>query len=170
MAINAIAIDGANRKWIATQTSGVYLISSDNQETLEHFTLDNSPLPSNNVISLAIDSHNGTVYIGTERGLMAYGGVSTQGSESFSNVYAYPNPVRPGYEGSVVITGLQTNSRVKITDLKGNLINEGRSLGGQYSWNLQNGRGRRVDSGIYLLFGSSEDGSEGVATKIMVVN
>lgn len=168
--INAIAIDGANRKWIATQTSGVYLISADNQETLEHFTLDNSPLPSNNVISLAIDSHNGTVYIGTERGLMAYGGVATQGSESFSNVYAYPNPVRPDYEGSVTVTGLQTNSTVKITDVQGNLINEGRSLGGQYSWNMQNARGRRVDSGVYLVFGSSENGSEGVVTKIMIVN
>lgn len=168
--INAIAIDGANRKWIATQTSGVYLISSDNQETLQHFTLDNSPLPSNNVISLAIDSQTGTVYIGTDRGLMAYGGVATQGAESFSNVYAYPNPIRPDYEGSATITGLQTNSRVKITDVKGNLINEGRSLGGQYSWNIQNGRGRRADSGIYLVFGSSEDGSEGVVTKIMVIN
>lgn len=168
--INAIAIDGANRKWIGTQTSGVYLISADNQETLEHFTLDNSPLPSNNVISLAIDSYNGTVYIGTERGLMAYGGVATEGAENFSNVYAYPNPVRPGHEGSVTITGLKTNSRVKITDVKGNLINEGRSLGGQYSWNIQNARGQRVDTGIYLVFGSSEDGSEGVVTKIMIVN
>lgn len=168
--INAIAIDGANRKWIATQTSGVYLISSDNQETIEHFTLDNSPLPSNNVISLAIDSENGNVYIGTERGLMAYRGVATQGAENFSNVYAYPNPVRPSYEGDVTITGLQTNSRVKITDVKGNLINEGRSLGGQYSWNIQNGKGRRADSGIYLVFGSSENGSEGVVTKIMVIN
>lgn len=168
--INAIAIDGANRKWIATQTSGVYLISSDNQETIEHFTLDNSPLPSNNVISLAIDSENGNVYIGTERGLMAYRGVATQGAENFSNVYAYPNPIRPSYEGAVTITGLQTNSRVKITDVKGNLINEGRSLGGQYSWNIQNGKGRRADSGIYLVFGSSENGSEGVVTKIMVIN
>ncbi len=169
-AINAIAIDGANRKWIATQTSGVYLISADNQETLQHFTLDNSPLPSNNVISLAIDSSNGLVYIGTDRGLMSYGGVATQGSQDFSNVYAYPNPVRPGYEGSVNITGLQTNSRVKITDIKGNLINEGKSLGGQYSWNMRNAKGQRVDSGIYLVFGSSEDGSEGVVTKIMIVN
>lgn len=170
VAINAIAIDGANRKWIATQTSGVYLISADNQETLEHFTLENSPLPSNNILSLAIDSNNGTVYVGTERGLMAYRGIATTGADNFSDVYAYPNPIRPGYEGSVTITGLQTNSRIKITDLTGNLINEGRSLGGQYSWDLQNARGRRVDSGIYLVFGSSEDGSEGVVTKIMVVN
>ncbi|PXV62197.1 hypothetical protein CLV62_12120 [Dysgonomonas alginatilytica] len=170
VAINAIAIDGANRKWIATQTSGVYLISSDNQETLAHFTLDDSPLPSNNVMSLAIDPNNGSVYFGTERGMMSYRGSATEGADDFSNVYSYPNPIRPGYEGSVSITGLQSNSRVKITDLKGNLINEGRSLGGQYSWNLQNARGRRVDSGVYLVFGSSENGSEGVVTKIMVVN
>lgn len=170
VAISAIAIDGANRKWIATQTSGVYLISSDNKETLEHFTLEDSPLPSNNVMSLSIDSNNGTVYFGTERGIMAYRGLATTGADSFSDVYAYPNPIRPGYEGSVTITGLQSNSRIKITDLKGNLLNEGTSLGGQYSWNLQNARGRRVDTGVYLVFGSSEDGSEGVVTKIMVVN
>lgn len=170
VAVNAIAIDGANRKWIATQTSGVYLISADNQETLEHFTLDNSPLPSNNVLSLTIDPNNGSVYFGTERGLMAYKGLATTGEESFSNVYAYPNPIRPGYEGSVTIIGLRSNSRVKITDLKGNILNEGISLGGQYLWNLQNVKGKRVDSGVYLVFGSSEDGSEGVVTKIMVVN
>lgn len=168
--INAIVVDGANRKWIATQTAGVYLISADNQSTLEHFTLENSPLPSNNVMSLAIDPNRGTVYMGTERGLMAYDGVATAGADDFSNVYAYPNPVRPEFQGSVNVTGLKSNSRVKITDVKGNLINEGQSLGGQYSWNMLNARGVRVASGIYLVFGSSSDGSEGVVTKIMIIS
>ncbi len=169
--ITSIAIDGAGRKWIGTQTAGVYLISSDYQrpEILEHFTLEDSPLPSNNILSISIDS-KGVVYIGTERGLMAYNARVTAGSDDFSNVYVYPNPVRPDYNGLITVTGLKSNSRVKITDVKGNLIIEGTSLGGQFVWDGFNSRKRRVDTGIYLVFGSSEDGSEGVVTKIMIVN
>lgn len=167
--INTIAIDGANRKWIATETAGVYLIDSENN-TLEHFTIDNSPLPSNNILSLAIDNKTGTVYIGSERGLVSYKGGATKGSDDFSNVYAYPNPVRPNYNGSIAITGLKENSTIKITDVRGNLINQGKSLGGQYNWNGYNTRGQKVDTGVYIVFGSSEDGSEGVLTKIMFIN
>lgn len=169
--INAIVIDGADRKWIGTQTAGLYLISSEYQkpEELKHFTLNNSPLPSNNIISLSIDS-KGTVFIGTDKGLMAYSTGVTKGSDNFSDVYVYPNPVRPDYTGLITVTGLKSGSHVKITDVKGNLIIEGNSLGGQFVWNGQNYRGRRVDTGIYLVFGSSEDGAEGVVTKIMIVN
>lgn len=169
--VNAICIDGAGRKWIGTQTTGLYLISSDYQqpELLEHFTLENSPLPSDNILSLSIDSQ-GVVYIGTERGLMAYYAGVTKGAEEFSDVYVYPNPVRPDFNGLITVTGLKTNSHVKITDVRGNLIVEGNSLGGQFMWNGLNGKGRRVDTGVYVVFGSSEDGSEGVVTKIMIVN
>lgn len=167
--INAIAIDGANRKWIGTETAGVYLVDSQNS-TLEHFDIDNSPLPSNSILSLAIDQQTGTVYIGSERGLVSYKSGATQGADNFSNVYAYPNPVKPEYTGAISITGLKQNSTVKITDVRGNLINQGKSLGGQYSWDGLNAKGRRVDTGVYIVFGSSEDGSEGVVTKIMVVN
>lgn len=167
--IKVIAIDGANRKWIGTENSGLYLIDSENN-TLEHFTVNDSPLPSNHILSLAIDSQTGIVYIGTERGLLSYRGGATEGSNNYSNVYAYPNPVRPDYTGPISITGLKEDSSIRITDIKGNLINRGKSLGGQYSWNGLNAKGQRVDTGVYIVFGSSKDGSEGVVTKIMVVN
>lgn len=167
--INTIAVDGANRKWIGTETSGLYLIDSDNKE-LKHFTTENSPLPSNNILSLAIDNKTGTLYVGSERGLLSYTTSATTGATSFSNVYAYPNPVNPDYYGEISITGLKENSTVKITDVKGNLINQGKSLGGQYTWNGNNTRGRRVDTGVYIVFGSSSDGTEGVVTKIMFIN
>lgn len=167
--IKVLAIDGANRKWIGTETSGLYFIDSNNN-SLNHFTINNSPLPSNNILSLAIDDQTGTVYIGSERGLVSYNGGATKGSDTFSNVYAYPNPVRPDYTGPISITGLKENSSVKITDIKGNLINRGKSLGGQYNWDGLNSKGSRVDTGVYIVFGSSEDGSEGVVTKIMIIN
>lgn len=167
---NAIAIDGANRKWIATQNAGVYLLSTDNSTILEHFTIDNSPLPSNNILSLSIDPENGNVFFGSDRGLIAYKGKVTPASDSFSNIYVYPNPVRPDYSGVITVSGLKLNSHIKITDLRGNLIIEGSSLGGQFIWNGNNAKGKRVDTGVYLVFGSDQNNSESIVTKIMIVN
>ncbi|MEN9919214.1 MAG: hypothetical protein RL662_1650 [Bacteroidota bacterium] len=169
VAINSIAIDGAGRKWIATQSAGVYLLDASDTQIEKHFTVEDSPLPSNNILSLSIDS-DGIVYFGSDRGLMAYNGRVTEPSSSFDNVYVYPNPVKPDYTGLITVTGLKNNSNVKITDLKGNLIVEGRSLGGQFIWDGFNHKRKRVDTGIYLVFGASEDGTEGVVTKIMIVN
>jgi len=168
--INSIIVDGANRKWIATQTTGVYLLNSEENEVLEHFTMEDTPLPSNNIISLSINLESGIVYFGSDRGLMSYNTGVTTGSENFSNVYVYPNPVRPDYTGIITVKGLKSNSRIKITDVRGNLIVEGTSLGGQFHWNGLNHKGKRVDTGVYLVFGSSDSGSEGVVTKIMIIN
>lgn len=167
--INVIAVDGANRKWIGTG-NGVYVVSGNGQETFHHFTMENSLLPSNSVISLAIDQESGIVYIGTEKGIVSYKAEATQGAVGgYSNVYAYPNPVDPDYQGAITIAGLMANSTVKITDVKGNLINQGQSLGGQYIWDGRNINKERVQTGVYLVFGSSEDGEEGVVTKVMIV-
>ncbi|NDW17727.1 hypothetical protein D0T53_02205 [Dysgonomonas sp. 216] len=167
--VNAICVDGGNRKWLATPV-GVYCVSANGYENLYHFTMDNSPMPSNNVLSLAIDSETGVVYIGTEKGLVSFKAEATAGSDSYSNVYTYPNPVHPDYDGPITITGLKANSTVKITDVRGNLINQGISIGGQYLWDGRNVGREKVDTGVYLVFGSSEDGKDGVVTKIMVVN
>jgi hypothetical protein len=146
------------------------VVSANGMETYHTFTKDNSILPSNNVLSLAIDPTTGKVFIGTENGLVAYMGEATEGAKDYSSVYAYPNPVRPEYDGPVTVSGLKENSTVKITDVKGNLINQGESLGGQYIWNGKNMQRNRVETGTYLVFGSSEDGLEGVVAKIMVVS
>ena len=167
--INAIAVDGGNRKWIGTAGSGVYLVNADGTETLEHFTTTNSPLLSDNIRCLAIDNASGEVFIGTDKGLVSYRGDATEAPKTYSDVYAYPNPVRPDYDGSVTITGLIADSNVKITDLNGNLIRQGRSAGGQFTWDCRGANGQPVTSGIYLVLASTPDGSEGVVTKIAVV-
>ena len=163
--VNAIAVDGGNQKWIATETSGVYLVNEDGSETLEHFSTDNSPLLSDKVNSIAIHSETGEVFFGTDKGICSYQGTATAGSADYNNVYAYPNPVRPTDPRRVTITGLMNDSNVKITDLAGNLLYQAKSLGGQLSWNCSG-----VKSGIYLVLAATEDGGEGVVTKIMIVN
>ena len=132
--ITDIFVDGANRKWIGTRESGLYLVSADGSEILNHFTIENSKLPSNHVTEVIVDPVTGVAYIGTASGLVAYRSDAVQSSDDYSNVYAFPNPVRPDYEGWISVTGLMENSLVKITDTAGNLFFQGYSNGGQISW------------------------------------
>lgn len=167
--IKAIAVDGGNRKWIGTETSGVFLVNEDGTETLANFTTDNSPLPSNEILSIAIDDATGEVFFGTRKGLVSYMGEATQGAESYSDIYAYPNPVKPEFADQVTIVGLMDNSNVKITDISGNLIYQAKSLGGQLTWNCRNAKGERVATGIYLVLAATPEAKESVVTKIMVI-
>ncbi|MDR2475702.1 MAG: hypothetical protein LBD45_07570 [Bacteroidales bacterium] len=167
--INAIAVDGGNRKWIGTETSGLYLVSPDGLETLHHFTVENSPLFSNRIMSLSIEHSTGLVFVGTDKGLLSYRSDATNGNPSYAEVHVFPNPVRPNYSGLISITGLVENSVVKITDISGNLLYEGISQGGQLSWDGLTGLGARVPTGVYLVFVSTRDGSQNSVTKIMIV-
>ena len=170
--ITDIFIDGANRKWIGTRESGLYVVSADGSEVLEHFTTENSKLPSDFVTEVLVDPVTGIAYVGTTSGLAAYRSDAVQASEDYSSVYAFPNPVRPDYEGWISVTGLMDNSLVKITDTAGNLFFQGYSNGGQISWDGRDRNGKRVKTGVYLVFASSSaSGSQsGVVTKILVVN
>lgn len=166
----AIAIDGANRKWIGTRNSGIYLVSEDGLETIHHFTRENSPLLSNYIQSIAINPVNGIVYIGTDKGLISYRSDATEAEETFADeVYAFPNPVRPDYSGVITVKGLVRDSDVKITDAKGTLIYAGTSVGGQFTWDGKNRRGNRVASGVYFVLAANSQGTEGIVTKIVVI-
>jgi ligand-binding sensor domain-containing protein len=165
--VTAITVDGANRKWIGTERAGVFLLSEDGIQQLAHFTESNSPLLSNNITSIAIDS-DGEVFIGTARGIISYRGTATPPGSSGGKVYAFPNPVRENYTGFIAIKGLENNSSVKITDTYGNLVYETRSEGGQAIWDGYNFDGRRAATGVYLVFATTEDGAEKVVTKILV--
>lgn len=167
--VTTIKIDNGNRKWIGTDGNGVYVLSGDNQEVIHQFNTSNSPLLSDKIYSIEINGKTGEVFIGTDKGLVSYKGEATEGKSDYSDVYAYPNPVRPEHADKVTITGLMDNSNVKITDLNGNLIYQTKSLGGQAFWNCRNKKGVRVASGIYLVLSATEDSKESVVTKIAVI-
>jgi ligand-binding sensor domain-containing protein len=168
--VKSIAIDGANRKWFGTERAGVFLLSADGTQQIEHFTEDNSPLFSNNITSIAINDLTGEVFIGTAKGLICYKGTATDGGDTNTNVYAYPNPVRPGYNGPIAIKGLVTDANVKITDIRGSVIYETIAEGGQAIWNGYSFDGRKANTGVYLVFITNSDGSEKMVTKILFVN
>ncbi|GHC43328.1 type IX secretion system anionic LPS delivery protein PorZ [Ulvibacter litoralis] len=167
--ITDIEVDGSNNKWIATSTSGVFYLSANGQETLLRFTKDNSPLPTNNVQDISIDSFTGAVYFATTNGLVAYNGTATAPRDNLENVYAFPNPVRPGFTGNVTIDGLTADANVKITDIEGNLVFEETSEGGSVLWDTTAFGKYRVASGVYLVLITTEDALETKVSKIMVI-
>ncbi len=168
-AVTAIAVDGANRKWLGTSGSGAYLVTSDGTKTLKNFNEQNSPILSNSVVSLAVDNKTGDVWFGTSKGIQSYRNNATAGEENFSNVYSFPNPVREDYNGNVTITGLVRNTQIRITDISGNLVYETVSDGGQATWDLHTYNGRRVTTGVNLVFCASDDGSQSCVTKMLIV-
>ena len=183
--ISDIIVDGSNNKWIYTADAGVFYVSSDGLNTIHHFTKDNSPLPSNGVNAMALDSENGVVYFGTNRGLVSFATCGSRTMETLEDIYVYPNPVRPGFnmaEDKIKIKNISENVNIKITDIEGNLVAEAQSNvnlryknynleidGGTAYWNGKNLANNTVASGVYLVLFSDFDTLETKVSKIMII-
>ncbi|GAL70217.1 type IX secretion system anionic LPS delivery protein PorZ [Jejuia pallidilutea] len=183
--VSKIVVDGSNNKWVGTVGSGLFYFSSDGQQTIFHFTKENSPLPSNNISEISLDESNGTLYIATEKGLVSFKTGSSSTTEGFATSHVYPNPVRPGFdivEEKVKIKDLPENVNIKITDIEGNLVAEAQSRtnqryngfnleidGGIAYWNGKNLANNVVASGVYLIMLSDLDSFETKVLKLMVV-
>ena len=168
--ISCIAVDGGNRKWIGTASGGVFLLSDNGLEQLEHFTADNSPLPSDKITAIGIAPESGEVFIGTDNGLVSYKGTATYaGAQPNDEVYAYPNPVRPDYNGNIAIKGLTRDALVHITDVSGKVVFGTQANGGQAIWNGKAADGSRVASGVYYVFASDQYGKNRSVAKILFI-
>ncbi len=153
--VQALAVDGANRKWVGT-TNGVYLVSPNGEDLIERFTEDNSPLLDNNVTAIEINQKTGEVFFGTDKGIVSYQGNAIEGTKvNKKNILVFPNPVRPEFQGKVTIRGLARDATVKITDIKGRLVYETKANGGEAIWDNRDYNGRRVNSGVYLVFSTA---------------
>jgi Two component regulator propeller len=168
--VSAIAIDGANRKWFGTYSGGVFLMSPDGTKQIYNFNKDNSPLPSNSITSIAIDDLTGEVFFGTDKGIISYRADATEGGEACSDYYVFPNPIRHDYSGPIAIRGLLENADVKITDVAGNLVYHLIANGGEAIWNGTNFEGKRVQTGIYIVMVTNEDGTQTCSTKMLFAN
>ncbi len=167
----AIYIDQGNRKWIGTLDDGVFLLSADGKQTLEHFTVNNSPLPSNNILTITENGQNGSLFFGTNLGMVEYGGQARDPEEmlSDSNIMVYPNPVTPDFDGYVTITGLTSQTTVRILSNTGRLVHQGISNGGSYSWNLNDMNGNPVPSGVYHAVVTNIENNKSESTSITVI-
>lgn len=170
--VSAIAVDAGNRKWIGTTGAGIYLVNEDGSEILQHFTSSDSPLLSDNIFDLAIDSVSGKMFIATDCGLCSYKTDVTTALPTLNkdNIHVYPNPVKVEYKGNVNITGLTLGSEVKVLSTGGQLVARGNAIGGSWQWNLcHTTNGERVAPGVYFIVIATADGKQSVAAKVAVM-
>lgn len=171
--VTTIAIDGANQKWIGTK-NGVFVQSPNGEIEIATYNVENSPLLNNSIIDIAINPEDGEAFIGTESGIISTRGTAIEGGRVHDqNAYAFPNPVSPDYEGPIAIKGLAEDAAVKITNVAGRVVYETRSLGGQAIWYGKDLDGSRAESGVYLVFSTTEDTfnkPDALVTKILLVN
>ncbi|HLT54366.1 MAG TPA: two-component regulator propeller domain-containing protein, partial [Flavobacteriaceae bacterium] len=183
--ISSIEVDGSNNKWVGTYSTGLYYFTSDGQETIHHFTTDNSPLPSNNIIDISLDQNTGVLYVATDRGLLSYSSGASGTQEDLASAFVYPNPVRPTFnitEDKIKIKDISENVNIKITDIEGNLVAEAQSRtnlrykgynleidGGIAYWNGKNLGNNVVASGVYLIMLTDLDSLETKVLKVMVI-
>lgn len=164
----AIVTEPGDRKWVGTR-NGLYLFSPDGTRLIRQFDAANSPLPSDQILTLKFDDTSGRLYIDTPNGLVSYRSDASAPAPDLQAVTIFPNPLRPGYAGVVGMKGLVNETVVKITDLTGRLVFETRSEGGTASWNLLDYSGRRARGGIYLVLLIAPDGTESLAGKLAIV-
>jgi len=166
--VRSIAVDGADRKWVATR-NGVFLINATGEKVINQFTENNSPLLSSDVKKISIDGKTGEVYFATLKGICSFRSTATEGAETNEEIIVFPNPVPPGFAGTIGIRGLANNAIVKITELDGRLVYQTRALGGQASWDGRNYRGQKISSGVYLILVSDDGRKERTAARIFFI-
>jgi hypothetical protein len=167
--VTSIAIDAANRKWIGTN-SGLFLVSSNGTEVLQHFTVDNSPLPSNSISCLKIIADKSELMIGTYNGMVSYNIGIKEAKKDFSEISIYPNPVKHDFTGLVKFEGLMENTTIKLLDINGNLVYETVSEGGTAFWDGKNLVGERVASGVYVVILVNSDQTQKKVSKIIFIH
>lgn len=170
LVVKGITIDGANRKWISTD-NGVWVFNEDGTEKIHHFTRENSPLLSNEILDIGIHPETGEVFIATAFGVASYKAESTESSEVLCSdpVKVYPNPVPASYSGFVGINGVPEDALVKIADIAGKLVYEKNAYGGQAVWDTRDSNGKKVKTGVYIAYISSKDAENTCVVKIAVI-
>lgn len=168
--VTCIAIDPLDQKWIGTK-QGIFVLSSDGIQLLHQYDSKNSPLPNDDIKSIAFDSKNGIAYIGTDYGLAALQTSSVQPLQSFSEVFVYPNPFVLG-DGttSLTIDGLIGNSSIKIFTISGKLISDFKSPGGKIAfWDGKDLNGSLVPTGIYVIVAYDQEANNVKTSKVAVI-
>lgn len=164
-----IEVDGANQKWIGTASSGVFFFNADGTRQILQFNTANSPLPSNNILDIAIDQQSGEVFFATSEGIVSYQAVATEGSPDNTGLQVYPNPVFLDELEYILIRGMAAQSNIRIVSESGQLVRELTSQGGQTLWDGRDSRGAAVTPGVYFVLASLETGEAPGIFKVAVL-
>jgi len=169
--VTCIAVDPLDQKWVGT-TKGVFILSPDGYTLINQYTFSNSPLPDDNITSIAFDNKNGIVYIGTNKGLASLQTSSVEPVESFGELFIYPNPfiVSSGESKNITIDGLIRSSSIKVFSISGVLIKEFDSPGGRIAtWDGKDATGNLVSTGVYVIVAYDASANNVKTSKVALI-
>lgn len=159
--VTSMSEDEQGHFWFGTLSDGLYEVSADCNHILNHYTTDNSILPSNIILSVFCKPQSSTVYVGTNYGLIEINRNVTPGESDYTQVSISPSSVAPGYTGFVVIEHLISGSAITISNARGTTVNSFEADGGTALWNLTDADGKRVPSGRYTVTATPPAASSG---------
>lgn len=169
-AISDIEVDGGNRKWIATASAGLFLLSPDGTEIIANYTKENSPIISNSILDLKLNHQTGELFIITEEGLVSFRTDASQGDNTYEKTIVFPNPLKPEHTFGVTIQGIAYDSDIRFTDAGGNLVYKTTSNGGTAHWDGKTLNGERVKAGVYFIWTAPNDGDGRKVGEFVVIN
>jgi ligand-binding sensor domain-containing protein len=168
--VQFVGVDALNNKWIGTLSNGLLYVSPDGSTLLARYNTDNSPLPSNRILSIVVSPITGVAYFGTEKGLAAFNTIAVQPLAECDKISVGPNPFIVPASTKLKIDGLVAESTVKILTISGALVAEFETPGGRIAeWDGKDLYGNYVSSGIYIIAGFNEDASQVCTGKVAVV-
>jgi hypothetical protein len=167
--ITSIAVDPLNNKWVGTY-QGVFVLSPDGIFLIDQFDSKNSPLPSDEITSIAIDKNSGMVYIGTNFGVSTLTTSSIKPNQNYDKLFVYPNPFKVDGSTKLSIDGLMSNTTIKVLAVSGELVREFLTPGGRIGfWDGKDEDGNFVASGIYIIVAYDEEAENVATTKVAVI-
>lgn len=164
--IRSIVVDALDNKWIGT-SNGVFVLDPEGTDIITRITTENSPLPTNDVYSLAYNENSGKVYIGTEQGLFSVTTSAIKPLPTF-DLKVYPQPFNPDMDDFMTIEGLSENTDIRIVTVDGELVKKMKVQSRVATWDGTNEFGSKVSPGVYLLYSVSETNNETSVIKFAV--
>lgn len=169
--VSAMAVNAANEKWIGSENQGIWVVNEDGGKIIKRFTTQNSPLFSNNILSIAVNDVDGKVYIATDVGLMSYQDTPKMAVSKMKDLKVFPNPFNYDKHSEIRIEGLSESTSINIIGVDGTVVNTLTKKGGRISWNGLDYNGNKLGTGVYYVVAIANKGSDSKGIgKVIIVN
>ena len=163
------AVDASQHVWVSTEAHGLYLFTSDGRRQLAHLTTQNSPLPTDEVLSLAYDAVSQSLAIVTSGTLLCFSYDAARFPDDASmqqpstRAYCYPDAIRLGSPEVINLVGVADESLVTLQNSQSRPLSQVTALGGVCSFDVS-----ALPVGLYTLIGTDADGRYGVLATFSV--
>lgn len=146
--------DEYGRLWLGTQMGGVVCINPATHRILARYTVDNSPLPTNDIRGIGWNPDTKSLFISTHLGLLEVrpDDAAAPESSSLQRPFLSADTVEAGFTGTVAVHNAPANVNLAVTDNAGRKVATlDPAVKGVAFWDLVSDDGLRVMPGLYYI-------------------